>query len=119
MQDNALVFGIVGSSCRVAQRVVEKNLSRVAGAGSDIPGVGVGDRGDAPCFQHTGDQTHGLVAHRSERNQKRRLDPVLAAAAQDLGREVRHAVEDERLTLGQRIADAQRAVIGNADDISA
>ena len=83
-QNTALVFGIVGPACRVAQGVVEKDLPRVAGAGGDVPGVGVGDRGDAPCFQHTGDQTHGLVTDGSDRRQQGHIHMVLPALPEDL-----------------------------------
>jgi len=66
-QDAALVFRIVGPARRVAQGIIEKDLPRVAGAGSDIPPIGIGDSGDASCFQHTGNQTHGLVTDGSDR----------------------------------------------------
>ena len=39
-------------------------------------------------------------------------------AAQDLGREARHAAEQDVLALGQRVADAQRAVVRDADDVA-
>ena len=39
-------------------------------------------------------------------------------AAQDFRREARHADEVEVLALGQRVADAQRAVVGNADHVA-
>ena len=39
-------------------------------------------------------------------------------AAQDLRREARHAAEQDVLALGQRVADAQRAVVGDADDVA-
>ena len=83
-QDAALVFGVLGPSCRVAQGVVEKDLPRVAGAGGNVPGVGVGYRGDAPCFQHTGDQTHGLVTDGSDRRQQGHIHMVLPALPEDL-----------------------------------
>jgi hypothetical protein len=38
--------------------------------------------------------------------------------AQDLRREGRHAAEVHLLALGQRVADAQRAVVGDADDVA-
>ena len=41
------------------------------------------------------------------------LDP-----AQDFRRETRHAAKHQILALGQRVADAQRAVVGNADDVA-
>src|SRR3546814_12893579 len=39
-------------------------------------------------------------------------------AAQYLRREVRQAGEADRRVLGQRVADAERAVIGDADDVA-
>ena len=39
-------------------------------------------------------------------------------AAQDFRREIRHAEEGDVLALGQRVADAQRAVIGDADHVA-
>ena len=41
-----------------------------------------------------------------------------ADAAQDFRREARHADELDVLAFGQRVADAQRAVIGNADHVA-
>ena len=41
------------------------------------------------------------------------LDP-----AQNFRREARHAAKDDLLALGQRVADAQEPVIGNADDVA-
>ena len=43
----ALIFRVVRSARRIPKWVVEKDLSRVPGAGSDISGIGIGDRGDA------------------------------------------------------------------------
>src|SRR5262249_27364915 len=39
-------------------------------------------------------------------------------AAQDLGREIGDASDLARLALGQRVADAQHAVVGHADDVA-
>ena len=39
-------------------------------------------------------------------------------AAQDLRREVGDADDLDRLALGQRVADAQHAVVGDADDVA-
>ena len=39
-------------------------------------------------------------------------------AAQDFRREARHAAKHDILALAHRVADAQQAVIGNADDIA-
>ena len=39
-------------------------------------------------------------------------------AAQDFGREIGQAGEADRLSLGQRVTDTQRAVVGDTDDIA-
>ncbi len=61
-------FPVRGRPAGLPTGKVEKNLSRVAGAGGDIPRVGVGDRGDASRLQNTGGpRLTGLVADRVRR----------------------------------------------------
>ena len=63
---------------------------------------------------------HALLGHLLQRlAELLGLHGVLDAdAAQDFRREARHAAEGQGLALGQRVADAQRAVIGDADDVA-
>ena len=63
---------------------------------------------------------HALLRHLLQRlAQLLRLHGVGELdAAQDLGREARHAAEHDVLALGQRVADAQRAVVRDADHVA-
>ena len=63
---------------------------------------------------------HALLGHLLQRFlQLLRLHRVAEPhAAQDFRREVRHAAEQDVLALGQRVADAQRAVVGDADHVA-
>ncbi len=82
-QDVALVFRVMRSTRRVAQGIVEKNLSRVASTGGDIPRVGVGDGGDVSRLQNSGNQTHGLMADGSDGRQQCHVHVVLPALPED------------------------------------
>ena len=82
-QNVALVFRIMGPARRVPQGIIEKDLPRVAGAGGNIPRIGIRDRRDSPFFQHTGDQTHGLVTNGSDGRQQSHIHAVFEALPED------------------------------------
>ena len=65
---------------RLTARVTERKISKYETGNSalldDILCSADYYCGNAVCFEVPGDQTHGLVADRSERNQKRNIDLV-------------------------------------------
>ncbi len=63
---------------------------------------------------------HAFLGHLLQRFlQLLRLHGVAEAdAAQDFRREIGHAAEQDVLALGQRVADPERAVVGDADDVA-
>ncbi len=84
--DGALHGDVVRLAARVAEREVSEDEARHAAMLDDVTRRAEDHGGDAVRFEVTGDQTHGLVAHGSERHQDGRIRTVLAAAAQDLRR---------------------------------
>ncbi len=63
----------------------------------DLAQKDLDDGGDSRSFDLGGDQTHGLVAHRSSGHEQRDVDPVLHEHAGDL----RRGLFDQDLGLGQ------------------
>mgnify|MGYP003347131234 CR=1 FL=1 len=69
----------------VAEREIGEQEPRHAAVLDDIARRADDHRRDAVRFQVAGDQTHGLVADRSQRGEDRGLGFVFLQAAQDLG----------------------------------
>jgi hypothetical protein len=83
--DGALHLAFVGPAAGIAEGKVAEQEARNATLFDDVAGATHDDCGDAIGFEVACNQTHGLVADGSERNQQRGVDPILSAAAQNLG----------------------------------
>ena len=97
--DRALHVDVVWFSARIAERHVGVDEPWYTAMLRDIECRAQDDGRHAFGFEVTGDQTHGLVANRSQRYQQRDVDGILAAASQEL-RCV--ALEGLRLAVGCR-----------------
>ena len=64
------------------KREVGKHQSRHAAILYNVPCGGDNDRGNAVFFEIPGDQTHGLVAHGSDRRHHRNVDLVFSTSFQ-------------------------------------
>ena len=82
----ALLFHIAGLAAGIAQGEIREQQARHAAGLDNIAGGGCNHGGDAVFFQMTCDQTHGLVADGSDRDQKGDIDLLLKAAAQHFRR---------------------------------
>jgi len=69
---------------RITQRKVNENEARDPGLLDDVSGAPDDHRCDSCCLEATGDQTHGLVAHRSKWNEQRDVDAILFTPLGDL-----------------------------------
>ena len=106
--DSSLHHRIIGLTARVAEGEVREHETGNAALLDDIPRRADYDRRNAVRLKVSSNQTHGLVADRSERYEKRNIDGVSATEAEDCGgirvdgptlAEVRrHAVEAGRET---------------------
>ena len=104
--DAALHLRIPGFAAGIPEREVAEQEPRNAALLDDVARRAHHHGRDAVLFQVPRDQTHGLVTHRSEWNEKRHIDTIFAAAPQNLGRVVleraalavigRHAVKARR-----------------------
>ena len=75
--DGPLHIRISRLAARVAEREVGKDKARHTALLNDIAGRAEDDRRNAVRFKMPGDQTHGLVTHRSQGDQQGNIDPVL------------------------------------------
>jgi hypothetical protein len=91
-------------TARIAQRKVSEQEPGNGALLDYIPSRTHDDRRDAGLFQVPGDQTHGLVAHRSEGDEDRRVHRIFAAEPQHLRR-----VDVVRLALAVLCWDAVEA----------
>ena len=64
-------------AARVAEREVGKDKARHPALLNDIARRAKDDRGNTVRFKMPGDQTHGLVTHRSQGDQQGNIDPIL------------------------------------------
>ena len=64
-------------AARIAERKVGKDKARHPALLNDIARRAEDDRRNAVRFEMPGDQTHGLVTHRSQGDQQGNIDPVL------------------------------------------
>jgi hypothetical protein len=84
-EDGVLQLGIVGSTERVS--VFERDHKGAGWANffRHHPEQLKGDSGNALTFQFRSDQAHGLVAHRSDRNQQGRVNLIIDKGAGGCG----------------------------------
>lgn len=75
--DSPLHVLVVGLAARITERKVGKDKARYAALLNNIAGRAEDDRWDTLCFKMSGDQTHGLVTHRSQGDQQGNIDPIL------------------------------------------
>ncbi len=84
LEGGALRGHIKGFAGGVAKREIAEQQTRHTAVFHDILGTAHNHRRDAMRFQVPGDQTHGLVAHRSSGHDEGGVDLVLLAAVQNL-----------------------------------
>ena len=75
--DGPLHVRISRLAARVAEREVGKDKARYAALLDNIAGRAKDDRGNTVRFKMPGNQTHGLVTHRSQGDQQGNIDPIL------------------------------------------
>ena len=75
--DGPLHVFISRLAARIAKRKVGKDKARYPTLLNNIARRAEDDRGNAVRFEMSGDQTHGLVTHRSQGDQQGNIDPVL------------------------------------------
>lgn len=73
---------VVGGAAGIPEREVGEKEPGDSALLDDVPRRTHNNRGDTGLFEMPGDQTHGLVAHRSEANQQCGIDTVLTAPAE-------------------------------------
>jgi hypothetical protein len=81
--DRSLHHRIIRLAARVAEWKVRKHEAGDAALLDDIPRRADYDRREAIRFKVSSDQTHGLVANWSEREEKRDVDGVSATEIED------------------------------------
>ena len=77
--DSPLHVLVVGLAARITERKVGKDKARYPALLDNIARRAEDDRWDTLCFKMSGDQTHGLVTHRSQGDQQDNIDSVLTA----------------------------------------
>lgn len=77
--DGPLHILISRLAARVAERKVGKDKTRHPALLDNIARRAEDDRRNTVRFEMSGDQTHGLVTHRSQGDQQGNIDPILAA----------------------------------------
>ena len=75
--DGPLHSRVVGLAARIAERKIGKDKARHAALLNDIARRAEDDRGNTLRLKMSGDQTHGLVTHRSQGDQQGNIDRVL------------------------------------------
>lgn len=83
-QNGALHIGVSRFPAWVPQRKISKHKARDTALFHNVSGAAHHNGGNAVIFQIAGNQTHGLVADRSECHQDRRINTVFAAPFQNL-----------------------------------
>ncbi len=76
--DGPLHVRVTRLAARIAERKVGKDKARYPALLNNIAGRAEDDRGNAVRFEMPGDQTHGLVTHRSQGDQQGNIAPILA-----------------------------------------
>ncbi len=75
--DSPLHVRVIGLAARITKREVGKDKARHAALFDNIARRAEDDRWDTVRFKMPGDQTHGLVTHRSQGDQQGNIDPIL------------------------------------------
>lgn len=75
--DSPLHVRVVGLATRIAEGKVGKDKARHAALLNNIARRAEDDRWDTVRFKMPGDQTHGLVTHRSQGDQQGNIDSIL------------------------------------------
>ena len=75
--DGPLHIRISRLAARVAERKVGKDKARYAALLNNIARRAEDDRGDTVRFKMSGNQTHGLVTHRSQGDQQGNINSIL------------------------------------------
>ena len=81
--DGPLHVRITRLAARITERKIGKDKTRHPALLNNIAGRAEDDRGNALRFEMPGDQTHGLVTHRSQGDQQGNIDPILATKVED------------------------------------
>jgi hypothetical protein len=85
-QDHGPLIGrIEWASAGATERVVEEDAAGREHRGGDVAGAGEGHGGDPVGLEVPGDQTHGLMADRSDGHEERGVHLVFAQLGEDLG----------------------------------
>lgn len=79
-----LHLDIEGTAAGIAKREVGKQEASDAAVFDDVPGTTDDHSGDAIRFEVSGNQTHGLVTDRSNRDEDGGIDRILLTPLQDL-----------------------------------
>jgi len=127
--DSSLHYRIIRLTARVAEGEVREYEARNAALLDNIPRRTDYNRRNAVCLKVSSDQTHGLVADRSERYEKGNIDRVGATEVEDcrgillngppLAEVRRHAVEAGRGTPNPtRSRELRNPSIGRKDSTS-
>lgn len=82
--DLALHVDDAGLAARIAEWKVDEHEPWDSGLLDDVAGTADDDGRNAGRFEMAGDQTHGLVTHRSKWDEQGNVDPVVAAPLRDL-----------------------------------
>ena len=82
----SLLFDVVGATRWITKWVVDENKTRHTDGFDNVLGAANNDGSDAGLFEGTCNQTHGLVTHRSKRNQNHGVDAIFLCARDDFGR---------------------------------
>ena len=108
--DRSLHRRVIRLAARVAEREIREHEAGNAALLDDVPRRADDDGRQAVGFKVSRDQTHGLVANRSEREEERDVDGVSATEIED-GRRI--LVDSSALTIIRR--HAVKARRGTAD----
>lgn len=89
-QDRSLLIHIERSPESIAHRKIHEYGPRRFDLRREVAPGRYDYGGDARGFNHSGDQTNGLVVQRSSRDQHERVDALIAQLARECGRRVVH-----------------------------
>ena len=81
--DSSLHVLVARLATRIAEGKVGKDKTRHAALLDNIARRAEDDCGNALRLQMSGDQTHGLVTHRSQGDQQGNIDPILTTEVED------------------------------------
>lgn len=87
-EDCALQLWVSGFAGGVSKWIVEKGSARRLDRPGDVVGAAHAQRGQAGGFDVTGNQPHGLMTDRSDRNEQHRIDGLRLQVITQLGRQL-------------------------------